>query len=278
MIRAGNYHTLHAVKFVDFGAYLDGGEAGEILLPKRYVPRGLRAGDELEVFIYHDNEGRLIATTETPAGKEGDIVFLVVRDITKQGAFLDWGLMKDIFLPLSQQKTVLYQGMKVAVMIYVDELTGRVAATEKFRHLLDPEPPRYETNEAVDLLATRTTDLGWEVIINNRHTGLIHFSDLFTPPAVGDRFKGFIKRVHENGKIDVMPGERGYKRIEGETDKILRLLQEHNGYLPYHDKSDPEEIRDFFGMSKKAFKMAAGALYKQQRISFTQTGIQLLEP
>jgi len=277
MVRAGNFYTLRVVKLVDFGAYLDGGETGEILIPKRYVPAGLRADDEIEVFIYHDSESRIIATTDRPAGKEGDIVFLTVKDITPQGAFLEWGLLKDIFLPLSQQKTILYKGMKVAVMIYVDEQTGRVAATEKFRHLLDPEAPDYAINEPVDLLATRTTDLGWEVIINNRHTGLIHFSDLFEPVEIGDRFKGYIKRIHENGKIDVMPGKKGYQRIEDETGKVLRLLQEHDGYLPYNDKSDPEDIRAFFGMSKKAFKMATGALYKQQQITFTQTGIELLD-
>lgn len=277
MIQSGAYYTLPVVKKVDFGAYLDGGEAGEILLPKRYVPKGLEAGAAIEVFIYHDGEGRLIATTEKPKGTVGEIVMLTVKDIMHQGAFLDWGLMKDLFLPLSQQSSVLYKGMKIPVLIYRDELTGRVAATEKFQQMLKNNPVLVKENDAVNLLVTRETELGFEVIINSANIGLIHFSDIFYEMKVGDRLKGFIKRLLPENKIDVMPGERGYKRIETESGKVLRLLQENNGYLPFHDKSTPEEIYDFFGMSKKSFKMALGALYKEQKIRFTQTGIQLVE-
>jgi uncharacterized protein len=274
MIQAGAYYTLRVVKMVDFGAYLDGEEAGEILLPKRYVPSGLRADDELEVFIYHDGESRLIATTDKPKGIVGDIVVLEVKDIMHQGAFLDWGIMKDLFLPLSQQASVLYKGMKVSVLIYLDEMTGRVAATEKFQHKLKDQTLTVTENDAVNLLVTRKTELGYEVIINSAHVGLIHFSDVFHELKIGDRLRGFIKRILPENKIDVMPGERGYKRIESEADKIMRLLIENNGYLPYHDKSNPEEIYAFFGMSKKSFKMAIGGLYKDKKITFTQTGIQ----
>lgn len=274
MIRAANYYTLRIVKFVDFGAYLDGNESGEILLPKRYVPKNLNAGDELEVFIYHDSDNRLIATTDKPLGAEGDIVSLEVKDTMHQGAFLNWGLMKDLFLPLSQQVSVLYKGMRVPVLIYIDEQTGRAAATEKFQHHLSNVDLSVKELDEVSLLVTRRTELGFEVIINNKHIGLIHFSDVFAGLEPGDLIPGFIKKIHEHNKIDVMPGARGYKRIETETEKVMRLLEEHHGYLPYHDKSDPDEIRDFFGMSKKAFKMATGALYKQHKISFTQTGIK----
>jgi predicted RNA-binding protein (virulence factor B family) len=274
MIQAGNFYTLPVVKMVDFGAYLDGEEAGEILLPKRYVPQGLCAGDELEVFLYHDGESRLIATTDKPKGIVGDIVVLEVKDIMHQGAFLDWGLIKDLFLPLSQQASVLYKGMKVPVLIYLDEMTGRVAATEKFQHHLKGNAISLAENDSVNLLVTRKTDLGFEVIINSMHVGLIHFSDIFHEMKIGDRLKGFIKKLLPDDKIDVMPGERGYKRIESEADKIMRLLQENNGYLPYHDKSSPEEIYTFFGMSKKSFKMAIGGLYKEKKITFTQAGIQ----
>lgn len=274
MIQAGNFYTLTVVKLVDFGAYLDGEEAGEILLPKRYVPQGLRAGDELEVFLYHDGESRLIATTEKPKGIVGDIVVLEVKDVMHQGAFLEWGIMKDLFLPLSQQASVLYKGMKVPVLVYLDEMTGRVAATEKFQHHLKGNPITLVENDPVNLLVTRKTDLGFEVIINSMHVGLIHFSDIFHEMKIGDRLKGFIKKLLPDDKIDVMPGERGYKRIETEADKIMRLLHENNGYLPYHDKSSPDEIYSFFGMSKKSFKMAIGGLYKEKKISFAQAGIQ----
>lgn len=276
MVGSGKYYMLSVVKFVDFGAYLDGGESGEILLPKRYVPQGLKVGDELEVFIYHDSEHRLIATTDQPYGVLGDIVTLEVKDLMQHGAFLDWGLIKDLFLPLSQQTTMLYKGMKIPVLIYIDEMTGRVTATQKFQHELNKTALTLKENDAVDLLVTRKTELGYEVIINNQHIGLIHFSDVFSDIKIGDKLKGFIKRIHDTDKIDVMPGERGYKRVETETDKILRLLQENDGYLPYNDKSDPEEIRIFFGMSKKTFKMSTGALYKQHKLEFTQTGIRLI--
>jgi len=274
---AGSYHTLRVVKLVDFGAYLDGGEHGEILLPKRFVPKGLAADDELEVFIYHDSDNKLIATTQRPYGQVGDIVIMEVVDTNRQGAFLDWGLMKDLFLPLSQQRSVLYKGMRIPVYIYSDKQTGRVAATEKFSQYLHNDPLTVAENEEVDLLVSRETELGFEVFVNNKHIGLVHFSDIFGDMAPGDRLKGFVKRILPENKLDIMPGERGYKRIENESEKILRMLQEHDGYLPYNDKSAPEEIYTYFGMSKKAFKMATGALYKQKKISFTQTGIKLEE-
>lgn len=276
MIQAGAYYNLEVVKLVDFGAYLDGGEDGEILLPKRYVPRGLAAGDELEVFVYHDGENRLIATTDRPKAIVGDIAVMEVKDIMHQGAFLDWGIMKDVFLPLSQQASVLYKGMKVPVLLYIDEMTGRVTATEKFQHKLKDKELTVAVNDDVKLLVTRKTELGYEVIINAAHVGLIHFSDVYKELKIGDQLPGFIKTILPENKIDVMPGARGYKRIENEGEKIMRLLAEQNGYLPYHDKSSPEDIVAFFGMSKKAFKMAVGGLYKDKKIMFTQTGIKAL--
>lgn len=277
MIQSGSYYTLPVVKMVDFGAYLDGGAEGEILLPKRYVPKGLQAGETLEVFIYHDGEGRLIATTERPKAVVGDIAVLEVKDTMHQGAFLEWGLMKDLFLPLSQQTNVLYKGMRIPVLVYRDEQTGRVAATQKFQHQLKENAVTLKENDSVNLLVTRQTELGFEVIVNAQHIGLIHFSDIFYEMKVGERLKGFVKRVLPEGKLDIMPGERGYKRVENETEKILRLLSENGGYLPFYDKSSPEEIYDFFGMSKKTFKMAVGNLYKSGRISLAQAGIQLID-
>lgn len=272
--QAGIYHKLKAVKHVDFGIYLDGGDV-EILMPKRFVPTGVEDGDEIEVFIYHDNEGRLIATNQKPYATVGEIALLQVRDKNNQGAFLDWGLMKDIFLPLSQQKSAIRVGGKYLVYIYVDEMTGRVAATEHISRYLDNDTLTVQEGDEVDMVIWRETDIGYAVIINSKHEGLLHYNEVFKELNTGDREQGYIKSIQEDNKITVSLGKKGYKRIETEADKILRLLEENNGYLPYHDKSAPEEIYEVFGMSKKAFKMGTGSLYKQRKISFTKTGIKL---
>ncbi|MCB9045850.1 MAG: RNA-binding protein [Chitinophagales bacterium] len=274
MVQAGIYHTLKVVKHVDFGIYLDG-DGTEILMPTRFVPEGVQDGDEITVFVYNDNEGRPIATSQKPYGVVGDIVALRVKDKNNQGAFLDWGLMKDLFLPLSQQSSPIRVGGKYLVYIYVDEMTGRVAATERISKHISNEELTVAEGDEVDLLVWRETEIGYAVIINNMHEGLVHFNDVFKELNTGDKLKGYVKSILPDNKVTVAIGKKGYQRIEDETEKILRLLDEHNGYLPYHDKSDPEEIYDFFGMSKKAFKMATGSLYKQRKISFTKTGIKL---
>lgn len=277
MVQSGAYYTLEVVKKVDFGIYLDGGDEQEILMPKRFVPDGTEEGDEIEAFIYHDNEGRLIATTQKPYGKVGDVVMLLVKDKTNQGAFMDWGLMKDIFMPLSQQKSPIRSGGKYLVYIYRDERTGRVAATEHIGRYLDNETLSVNEGDEVDLTVWRKTEIGYAVVINGKHTGLLHDNEVFKELNIGDKEKGFVKTIHEENKITVSLGSKGYKRIEGEAGKVLELLEDNNGYLPYHDKSNPEEIYEFFGMSKKAFKMAIGSLYKQELITLTQTGIKLNE-
>lgn len=276
MIKIGEYNTLEVKKETDFGVFMDGGDQ-EILLPKRYVPKGTKPGDELKVFLYHDSENRLIATTDRPYGVAGDIVTLKAVDVTEQGAFLDWGLMKDLFVPLSQQMTRIQKGQEYLVKIYIDALTGRIAATEKIDAYLSNEELTVKEMDVVDLIIYRRTDIGFVTIINNKHTGILHKADQVKSYDIGDRLKGFVKAIRQDNKIDVVPGQAGYKKVEDEAGKILRLLQENNGYLPYHDKSDPEEIVAFFGMSKKTFKMTTGALYKQQKIAFTKTGIQLLD-
>lgn len=276
MDNVGNYNLMKVLREVEFGVYLDDGAEG-ILLPKRYVPDGLQVGDEVKVFVYHDSESRLIATTEEPKGVVGDIVKLRAVTVTNEGAFLDWGLMKDIFVPKSKQQNFMREGAEYLVKIYLDEQTGRVAATEKFDYELSNDELTVKEMDEVDLVVYRRTDIGYVVIINNKHTGVLHSNEIYRNITVGDRMKGFIKTIREDNKIDIVVGKAGYGRVEGEAGKVLRLLQENNGYLPYHDKSDPEEIYDFFGMSKKAFKMATGTLYKQQKIEFTKTGIKLLE-
>lgn len=276
MIKVGDYNRLKVLREADFGVYLDDGNEG-ILLPKRFVPEGTKVGDELDVFLYHDSEDRLIATTQQAKGKVGDIVRLRAVSVTKQGAFLDWGLMKDLFVPKSKQKTGMREGGEYLVKIYIDEQTGRVAADEKIERFLSNEDLTVKEMDMVDLTVIRSTDLGYFVIVNNAHTGVLHFNEVFRDIDMGDKLKGFIKKITPDNKIDVVLGRQGYNRVEDETDKVLRLLNENNGYLPYHDKSDPEEIYSFFGMSKKTFKMTTGNLFKQRKITFTKTGIKLAE-
>lgn len=276
MVKVGEYNVLKVLRAVEFGVYLDDGAEG-ILLPKRFVPEGLSPGDEIKVFVYHDSEGRLIATTQHPKGVVGEIVKMKAVTVTNQGAFLDWGLMKDIFVPKSKQLSGMRQGAEYLVKIYIDEQTGRVAATEKIEPFLSNENLTVKEKDMVDLTVYRRTDIGYLVIINNIHTGVLHFNEIYQSIGVGDKLKGFIKTIRPDNKIDVVAGKPGYNRVEDEAEKIVRLLKENNNYLPYHDKSDPEEIYTFFGMSKKAFKMAAGKLYKQQKITLTKTGIKLLE-
>jgi uncharacterized protein len=276
MVKVGDYNVMKVLRAVDFGVYLDDDAEG-ILLPKRFVPEGLNVGDEVKVFVYHDSEGRLVATTQEPKGVVGDIVKLKAVTVTNQGAFLDWGLMKDIFVPKSKQLSGMREGAEYLVKIYLDEQTGRVAATEKIEPFLSNEELTVKEKDLVDMVVYRRTDIGYLVIINNKHTGVLHFNEIYQNIGVGDKLKGYIKTIRPENKIDVVVGKLGYNRVEDEVSKILRLLQENNGYLPYHDKSDPEEIYSFFGMSKKAFKMAIGNLYKQQKITFTKTGIKLAE-
>ena len=276
MIQIGAYNTLKVNRRVDFGFYLDDGGEG-ILLPKRFAPSTLRIGDELKVFLYHDSDNRIIATTQEPKGLVGDIVLLKCVSTTGAGAFLDWGLMKDLFVAKSQQLMGMHPDGEYLVKIYVDQQTGRIAATEKIEQQLSNENITVKELDVVDLLVYRRTDLGYVMIINNLHTGLLHFNEVFKDIAIGDRLKGFIKKILPDNKIDLVLGKPGYQRVEDESGKIIRLLQENDGYLPYHDKSSPEDIYSFFGMSKKTFKMTVGALYKAHRIDITKTGILLLD-
>jgi predicted RNA-binding protein (virulence factor B family) len=281
MIHVGKYNTLRIKKALDFGLILDDGKEG-ILLPKRFVPRGAKPGDDLNVFLYHDSDDRLIATTQRPKGILGDIVLLRVVSITPQGAFLDWGLMKDLFVPKSKQLSGMRLGGDYLVKIYLDEQTGRLAATEKIDPFLSNKDVTLKEKDLVDLTVYRRTDIGYLVIINNRHTGVLHFNEIFRDIKPGDRFPGFIKNIlppdrsaSGETEIDIVAGKPGYERTEDAAEKILRLLKEHKGHLPYHDKSDPDAIYSFFGMSKKTFKMTIGRLYKEKKILLSDTGIAL---
>ncbi len=272
---------LKVIKEKSMGVFLDDGENG-ILLPKRFVPANTKIGDELKVFLYHDGEDRPIATTQQPYGVLGDIVKLKAVNVTHQGAFLDWGLMKDLFVPKSKIQSFMRVNGEYLVKILMDEQTGRLAATEKLEPFLSNENLTVKAKDEVELIVYRKTDIGYEVIINSVHKGVLHFNEVYRNIEIGDRFPGFIKNILPENKsdgyrIDVAAGKAGYSRVEDETEKVLRLLKENDGYLPYHDKSLPEEIYSFFGMSKKTFKMATGNLYKQHKLSFTKTGIQVAE-
>jgi predicted RNA-binding protein (virulence factor B family) len=275
MLKVGDYNTLEVVKSVDFGLYLDG-DGQEILLPKRFVPKDAKEGDMLEVFLYHDNESRLIATTQRAKGVVGDIVSLKVVSITEHGAFMDWGIMKDIFVPLSQQVARMIEGQNYLVLIVIDEQTGRVAATERFLSKLSNENLTVKEMQEIDMTVWNKTDIGYKVIINNQHTGVIHYNEVFRELEYGEVVHGFIKRITPENKIDIVLGKPGHQRVQTEREKILQLLEDNNGYLPYSDKSAPEEIYNFFGMSKKTFKMTLGNLYKEKKIDLTKTGIKLI--
>ena len=276
MVKTGEYNLMKVLRAVEFGLYLDDGNEG-ILLPKRFVPENLKIGDEVNVFVYHDSDDRLIATTQQPLGVMDDIVKLRTVSVTPQGAFLDFGLMKDLFVPKSQQLTGMIPNGEYLVKIYRDEQTNRIAATERIEQTLSNDELTVKELEVVDLIVFRRTDIGYVMIINNRHTGVLHFNEIYRQIGVGDKFQGFIKKIYPDNRIDVAAGKPGYNRVEDETQKIIRLLKENDGYLPYYDKSDPEEIYSFFGMSKKTFKMTVGNLYKQKKINLEKTGIKLID-
>lgn len=274
-IKIGEYNTLTINRKTKIGVYLDDGAEG-ILLPTRFVPREAKPGDEIDVFLYHDSENRIIATTQKPKAIVGDIVFLTCISVTPLGAFLDWGLMKDLFVAKSQQITSMRVGGKYLVRIYIDKQTGRVAATEKIEASLNDDCGDLKEMQTVNLIVYRRTEIGYSVIINNLYKGLLHFNDVFTDLQPGEKMEGYIKKIRADKKIDVMPGKPGFKKVDSEAEKILTLLKENNGFLPYHDKSDPGDIYAFFGISKKVFKMTIGNLYKQHFIELTKAGIKLL--
>jgi uncharacterized protein len=274
MIQVGQFNELTINRKVDFGVYLDDGGDG-ILLPKRFVPSHAKIGDQLKVFIYHDSDNRLVATTQQPFGVVGDVVSLEAVAITKQGAFLDWGLMKDLFVAKSQQISTMRVGGRYLVKIYLDEMTGRVAATEKIEKNISNEVLTVQEKDEVDLVVQRKTEIGYMVVVNGLHLAVLHDSDVFRPLEMGEQMKGFVKAIKPGNKIDVMMGKAGYAKVDDAGELLLEALRKNGGYLPLHDKTDPQVIYDQLGMSKKAFKMTCGNLYKQRLIELTGNGIKL---
>lgn len=275
MLEIGKYNTLKIVKDLDFGVYLDGGNEKEILLPARYVPKNVKPGDEVEVFIYHDNEGRLIATTARPLATVGEFKFMEVKSVNNTGAFLEWGLMKDLLVPFKEQKMPMREGRWYLVYVHLDHITGRIVASARIDKYLDNVMPEYTFNQEVNLLVADETEIGYKVIINNLHWGLVYYNEVFRRLEKGDEIKGYIKEVREDEKIDVSLVPLGYQKIEGLAGTILESLKSQGGFIAVHDKSAPEVIQSLFQCSKKSFKQAIGALYKQHLITLENGGISL---
>lgn len=271
----GKYNTLRVVKTVDFGVYLDGGEDyGEILLPQRYVPENIEVDTDIEVFIYLDSEDRVIATTEKPFACVGEFAFLEVKSVTKIGAFLDWGLMKDLFVPFREQEAKMQEGEYYVVYIFIDEESNRIVATSKLYTVLNNLMPEYEPGQEVDLFVYEKTDLGYKVVVNKLHSGMVYHNQLFTTIHIGDQLKGFVNKVREDDKLDITLQKPGYDSIESHSQQLLDKLENAGGYLAVSDKSPTELIYKMFGMSKKTFKKALGALYKKRLITIEEEGIR----
>ena len=275
-ITLGAYNLLKVVKKVDFGMYLDGGVEGEILLPSRYVPEGCKVGDELDVFIYLDQDEKIIATTLEPLAKVGDFACLEVAWVNEYGAFLNWGLMKDLFCPFREQKKRMQKGERYIVYVKLDEESYRIMATAKVDKYLNQDKPAYKHGDEVDLLVQQKTELGFKVIIDNAYGGLIYDNQVFRPLHTGDRLKGYIDRVRPDGKIDVTIQPTGRRQTEEFSDVLLAYLQDNGGHCSLGDKSPAELIADRFKVSKKTFKKAIGDLYRKRLITISDEGIDLV--
>jgi predicted RNA-binding protein (virulence factor B family) len=273
----GKYNKLKTVRAVDFGLYLDGDDGKEILLPTRYVPQNAKVGDEIEVFVYNDNEGRPIATTDKPFGIVGEFCMLKVKDKTPAGVFLEWGVMKDLLVPFSEQKEDMKTGKYYLVYIYLDYVTKRIAASTRLDKFLDNIPPEYEQNQEVDLTVAGKTELGYKVIVNNLHWGLIYRNQVFKELHIGEKCKGYIKEVRQDDKIDVCLYPAGYEKVTSVVHQIVRKLDNNQGFLPYNDKTDAEIIYSVFACSKKCFKQAIGYLYRMRVIKIESKGIIYIE-
>ena len=274
-IELGRFNTLKIAKEVDFGLYLDGGEEGEILLPKRYVPEHYAIGDELRVFIYLDNEERLVATTQTPYVQVGGFACLEVTWVNRYGAFLDWGLMKDLFCPFREQRQRMEVGRRYVVHAHVDDDSFRIVASARLEHFLDKDAPQYEPWQEVDIMVWQRTDLGYKVIVDDRFSGLVFRDEVFRPMHMGLRLKAYVKQVRPDGKIDIALQKSGYGNVEDFAHVLLQHLRDNGGRTALGDKSPSQDIYDTFGVSKKVFKKAVGDLYKRRLIIITPDGLRL---
>ncbi|WP_346860941.1 S1-like domain-containing RNA-binding protein [uncultured Draconibacterium sp.] len=277
MLEIGKINTLIINRETDNGVYLDGGDHGEILMPRKFVTDEVKAAGVAEVFVYTDSEDRLVATTETPLAMVGDFACLTVKATSSFGAFLDWGLPKDLLVPFREQRSKMMEGNSYWVYIYLDLLSNRIAASAKLNKFLDNTPPEYTKGQEVDLIIMEETDLGYKAIVNLEHSGMLYKNQVFQQLETGLRTKGYINKVRNDEKIDLLLEKPGYEKVDAISEKILNELRENRGFMAVSDKTSPEMIQAMFGISKKSFKKAIGGLYKKQLISFDSDGIKLIQ-
>lgn len=274
MITIGSYNELVVERAVDFGVYLNP-KADEVLLPSKYVPENTRPGDTLRVFVYTDSEDRPIATTLSPKAVVGEFACLQVKEVTSFGAFLDWGLEKDLLVPTIEQQDRMKPGGKYVVKVCLDEKTRRVYATSRIARNCEKSPTDLSIGQKVSLLIYRFTKIGIMAVINNRYGGILYKSETYEPLTMGEKREGYINRIREDGKIDLVLKKPGHHSITGSGASVMDTLQKRSGFIPCHDKSAPDEIQRIFSMSKKEFKRAIGGLYKAGKIDITQEGIRM---
>jgi len=273
MLEIGKYNSLVVNRLSDFGAFL-GYDDGEVLLPNRYA-ENLQAGDKVRVFIYHDSEDRLVATTETPLVQRNEFAPLYVKEVNRVGAFMDWGLYKDLLVPFAEQHREFHKGETYVVRVLLDPRTERLIGTSKIDVFLEKDQIRLQEGQAVKIMVYDFTDLGAKCLINQKYSGLLFYNEIFKPLHIGDQCEAFVKTIRADNKIDICLRQGGYQEIVSEADIILEKLKENNGKLAFSDSSSPEEIKQFFGMSKKTFKKLIGLLYKEQKIVITENEIRL---
>lgn len=274
MAEIGKINTLKVVRETDNGLYLDGENLGEILMPQKFVTEEVRQSNEAIVFVYSDSEDRLVATTESPLAVVGEFAYLRTVATSRFGAFLDWGLPKDLLVPFSEQKIEMEVGRYYLVYLFVDSLTNRIAASAKLHKFLDNTPPEYSPGEEVQLIIAEETDLGYKAIVNNEHWGILYKNQVFKPLSTGEKVKGYINKIREDDKIDLLPEKPGYEKIDSISQKILDILNENHGFVALTDKSSPDMVQAMLGISKKNFKKAVGNLYKKRLIEFKSDGIK----
>ncbi len=275
MVEIGKLNNLRVVKEVDFGVYLDGEELGEILLPKKYVPKNCKTDSIIEVFIYLDSEDRVIATIQKPHAIVGEFASLKVVSISTVGAFLDWGLEKDLLVPYREQKQHMTEGKFYVVYVYLDEKSNRIAASTKLNKYLSKTPTDFQTEQEVDLFICDRTENGYNAIIDGTDMGMIYENDIFMNLETGQKIKGYIKNIRDDNKIDLLLQKPGYEKIDDLSQTILEMLKQHNGFISVTDKSPPEIINEMFGVSKKTYKKAVGALFKKKLITIEEKGIKI---
>lgn len=276
MIELGNYNTLKILRETGVGLFLGDDDVDDLLLPSKYVPDNYEIGDDIRVFCYLDHEERPIATTLDPLIKRNTFGFLEVAEVNDFGAFLDWGLEKHLLVPFREQQTKMIEGKSYAVFCYLDEKTFRLVASSRLNKFVKQEDLSLSTKEEVDLLVSRKSDLGWDVIINNKYKGLIFANEVFQPVEVGMSLKGYVKNIREDNKVDISLKPIGYSSLEPAAKQIFEQLELEGGFIALHDKSPPEEIQEKFGMSKKIFKKAIGTLYRERKIEIKNDGIYSL--